>query len=307
MLDVCLLGRGGVMPIPGRALTAVAARCNGSTLLIDCGEGTQTAMRENGISFYDIDVICLTHYHADHVSGLPGLLLSMGMSGRTKPVTILGPVDLKRTVCGLRVIAPELPFPIVMNEMDPEIASVDVGPFHITAYPARHTMPCFCYSAEILRKGRFQPDKARGSGIPVRLWSRLQQGETVTVDGKTFVPEDVMGPARRGLKISNITDTRPLPSLIECARDADILIAEGMYGDDEKARDMREKGHMTMSEAAQLASDGQVKRLWMTHYSPAEREPEMYLETIGRLLPENCEADLSGTPLSLTLTFDKEE
>ena len=133
MLDICLLGTGGMMPLPYRWLTSMMARCNGSSLLIDCGEGTQIAPPEKGWSPRPIDVICFTHYHADHISGLPGLLLTMGNAERTEPLLMIGPKGLERVVTALRSIAPELPFPIVFSELTEAREQRTVGPYVIDA------------------------------------------------------------------------------------------------------------------------------------------------------------------------------
>ena len=179
MLDVCLLGTAGMMPQPHRWLTALMTRYNGSSLLIDCGEGTQIAMKEAGLSPNPIDIICFTHYHADHISGLPGLLLSMGNSDRTEPVTMIGPKGLKTVVNALRVIAPELPFPIEYVEIDGDEASYEINGYHITAYKVKHNITCYGYTIDIPRAGKFSVDAAKSLGLPVQTWSLLQKGNNV--------------------------------------------------------------------------------------------------------------------------------
>ncbi|MBQ1931806.1 MAG: MBL fold metallo-hydrolase, partial [Lachnospiraceae bacterium] len=161
MLDVCLLGTGGMMPLPYRWLTSLMLRCDGSSLLIDCGEGTQIAIKEKGWSFKPIDVICLTHYHADHVSGLPGLLLAMGNAERTEPLTIIGPRGVERVVNSLRVIAPELPFEIRFMELTERQQEMTVGPYTLTAFRVNHNIVCYGYSIQLKRAGKFQVDKAQ--------------------------------------------------------------------------------------------------------------------------------------------------
>lgn len=138
MLDVCLLGSGGMMPLPYRWLTSLMVRYNGSSLLIDCGEGTQIAVKEKGWSFKPIDVICFTHYHGDHISGLPGLLLTMGNADRTKPLTLIGPKGLERVVNALRVIAPELPFPIVFREISGPEEVFTLNGYRLKAFRVHH-------------------------------------------------------------------------------------------------------------------------------------------------------------------------
>ena len=173
MLDVCLLGTGGMMPLPRRKLTALMTRYNGSNLMIDCGEGTQVAVKEKGWSFKPIDVICFTHYHADHISGLPGLLLTMGNAERTEPLTLIGPKGLVRVVNALRVIAPELPFEIECIELTQPEETFTLYGYEITAYKVNHNVLCYGYTLEILRQGRFSPERARSQGIPLKFWNPL--------------------------------------------------------------------------------------------------------------------------------------
>lgn len=154
MLDICLLGTGGMMPMPSRFLTAMLARLNGRLALIDCGEGTQVTMKMLGWGFKAIDVICFTHFHADHISGLPGLLLTIGNAGRTEPLTLIGPVGLQRIVEGLTLIAPELPFPIEYIELTQDAPNpIRVGAFEIHHCPADHMVKCFAYRIDLKRKG----------------------------------------------------------------------------------------------------------------------------------------------------------
>ena len=197
------------MPLPKRWLTSMMARFNGSSLLIDCGEGTQIAIAEHGWSFKPIDVICFTHYHADHISGLPGILLAMANSGRTEPLTLIGPKGLERVVRGLSVITPELPFGIVLKELSEPLEKISISGMDLTAFRVSHRMICYGYSLEIRRKGRFNADRAQELEIPLRFWSRLQKGETIEEEGRIFTPDLVMGPERKGLKVTYTTDTRP--------------------------------------------------------------------------------------------------
>lgn len=283
VIDLCLLGTGGMMPLPDRALTSLYVRCNGKALLIDCGEGTQTAIRRAGLRFKPIDAIVLTHFHADHCSGLPGLLLTLGNEGRTDALDLYGPVGLERIVNNLLSIAGELPFEIRFHELKAgEESSFDCDELNILAFPLDHGMPCFGYQIELKRPGRFDPVKAKDRGIPVSLWSRLQKGQSL--DG--YVPEDVLGDPRRGLRILYATDTRPVPQIAELAQDADLLILEGMFGDPEKQDRAKEARHMMMQEATQIASEAKAKQLWLTHFSPANPEPELFTDELRKIYPE---------------------
>jgi len=285
MLDVCLLGSGGMMPLPHRWLTSLMTRYNGSNLLIDCGEGTQIAIKEKGWLFKPIDVICFTHYHADHISGLPGLLLTMGNADRRSPLTLIGPKGLERVVSALRIIAPELPFKIEYIELKEPKEEFEINGYHITAFRVNHNVVCYGYTIEIHRAGKFQVERAKDKGIPVCCWSILQKGETVEVDGITYTQEMVLGSARKGIKLTYCTDTRPTASLEEHAKNADLLICEGMYGEPGKEAKAKEYKHMTFKEAAAIARKAEVEELWLTHYSPSLVHPEEYMGSVTDIFP----------------------
>lgn len=275
MLEVTLLGTGGMMPLPDRALTSLYVRCDGRALLIDCGEGTQTAIRKAGVRFKAIDAILITHFHADHISGLPGLLLTLGNEGRTETLTMYGPRGLEETVNALRVIVPELPYEIAFREFDRGCTeSFSCCGLEGLAFPADHGMTCFGYRLERKRPGKFDPDAAKAKNIPLRLWSRLQNGE----EAEGFRPEDVLGAPRKGIRLLYATDTRPVPAITELGRGADLMILEGMFGDPDRQLRAEETGHMMMQEAAEIAREADAVRLWLTHYSPANPEPESYEE-----------------------------
>lgn len=286
MLDVCLLGTGGMMPLPYRWLTSLMVRYNGSSLLIDCGEGTQIAIKEKGWSFKPIDVICFTHYHGDHISGLPGLLLTMGNADRTKPLTLIGPKGLERVVNALRVIAPELPFQIKYMEITETEQTFELNGYRLKAFRVNHNVTCYGYTMEIDRAGKFDVERAKEQEIPQKYWKHLQKGETIETGNGILTPDMVLGPPRKGLKLTYTTDTRPTNSIRENAKDSDLFICEGMYGEKEKAAKAVEYKHMTFYEAAHLAKDAQVKEMWLTHYSPSLIRPEEYMETVRGIFPQ---------------------
>lgn len=304
MLDVCLLGSGGMMPLPHRYLTALLTRFNGSSLLIDCGEGTQIAMKEKGWSFKPVDVICFTHYHGDHISGLPGLLLTMGNVDRTEPLTMIGPKGLERVVGCLRVIAPELPFPIVYREITGAEQTFEMNGYRLKAFRVNHNVLCYGYTLEIDRAGKFDPARAREQDIPLQYWSRLQSGVTIEDGGRVFTPDMVLGPPRKGIKLTYTTDTRPTDSIRRNAAGSDLFICEGMYGEKEKAAKAVEYKHMTFYEAAALAKDAKVKEMWLTHYSPSLIRPEQYMDDVRRIFPA-ARAGKDG--MTTELTFEDSE
>ncbi|MCI8506446.1 MAG: ribonuclease Z [Lachnospiraceae bacterium] len=286
MLDVCLLGTGGMMPLPYRWLTSLMVRCGGSHLLIDCGEGTQIALKKKGWSAKPIDVICFTHYHADHISGLPGLLLTMGNAERTEPLLLVGPKGLERVVTALRTIAPELPFPIEFLELSDREQDIPAGLCHLRAFRVNHNIPCYGYSISLPRAGKFQVEKAKALELPVRYWGILQRGECVELDGKIYTPDMVMGQERKGIKVTYCTDTRPISAIAAEAAGSDLFICEGMYGEKEKEAKARENKHMTMYDAARLAKEAEVSELWLTHYSPSLSWPEDYMDEVRRIFPK---------------------
>lgn len=303
MLDICLLGTGGMMPLPYRWLTALMVRYNGSNILIDCGEGTQIAIKERGWSFKPIDMICFTHYHADHISGLPGLLLTMGNAERSEPLTLVGPKGLERVVNALRTIAPELPFSLEFIELSEAKETIQRNGYRIEAFRVNHNVVCYGYSIWIDRIGKFQPDKAKEYGVPLRAWNLLQKGECVEVDGKTVTPDMVLGEKRKGIHLTYCTDSRPTASMVEAAKGADLLICEGMYGEDGKDAKAREYKHMTFLEAAQIAAQAEPKRMWLTHYSPSLIRAEEFMPGVREIFPA-AEAGKDGK--SITLYFEEE-
>ena len=285
MLDVCLLGTGGMMPLPYRWLTSLITRYNGSSLMIDCGEGTQIALKEKGWSPKPVDVICFTHYHADHISGLPGLLLTMGNAERTEPLIMVGPRGLTKVVEALRVIAPELPFPLEFIELTQPIEHLELYGYQITAFKVNHNITCYGYTIEIPRAGQFQVEQAQKLQIPKNYWSKLQKGDTIEIEGNVYTPDMVLGPPRKGIKVTYCTDTRPVPEIARQAADADLLILEGMYAEKEKEAKARQYKHMTFYEAARIAQEAKAKEMWLTHFSPSMVRGEEFMGAVREIFP----------------------
>ncbi len=308
MIDICLLGTSGMMPLPNRFLTSLMIRYNGKSILIDCGEATQVAMKKAGWSPNPISVICITHFHADHISGLPGMLLTMGNAERTEPLLIVGPKGLKKVVDSLRVIAPELPFKIEYLELDTSTEIIEphgMPGFKIHAFKVNHNVPCYGYSFTLDRIGRFDVEAATKRGIDRRFWNKLQKGETITDEnGNVYTPDMVLGESRKGLHFTYTTDTRPTESIVTNAMDSDLFICEGMYGEPEKAKKAREHKHMTFQEAATLAKKANVKEMWLTHYSPSIVNPVMFLPETKKIF-ENTVAARDGRMISLKFEDDE--
>lgn len=278
MIDVCLLGCGGSMPTPDRSLTSLLLSFNGRKILVDCGEGTQVSMKIIGTGFKKIDVICLTHYHADHALGLPGLLLTIANSGRTEPLTIIGPSGLTAVIKGLLVIAPVLPYNLNLIEIKESSSKIDFGDIIINTTLNEHSIPCIGYSFITIRKRKFDIEKAKENNVPKSFWNKLQHGENISENGFYFTPDMVLGDIRSGIKISYVTDTRPTDNLINFIRNSELFICEGMYGENEEIEKALKNKHMIFREAAELAKSGQVKELWLTHFSPSLMEPKLYLK-----------------------------
>ncbi len=294
MIDVCLLGTGGMMPLPSRFLTSLYVRYNGRCVLIDCGEGTQITMKKRGISAKPIDVICFTHYHADHISGLPGLLLTMGNAERTEPLLMVGPKGLERVVNSLRVIAPELPFEIRFRELEGDENSFTVEEmpdFEIKAFRVNHNITCYGYTMSLRRKGKFNVEAAQAAGIDRRYWNPLQKGETVFLeDGTVYTPDMVLGQERKGIKLTYCTDSRPTDSIVRNASGSDLFICEGMYGEPDKLEKARENKHMTFYEAARMARDAGVQEMWLTHYSPSLVNPMEFMQDTKKIFSNTIAA-----------------
>lgn len=285
MLDVCLLGTGGTMPLPNRWLTSLMLRYNGRCILVDAGEGTQIAAAKCGLSLNPIDIICITHFHADHVMGIIGVLLSMGKMERSEPVTIIGPKGTGRVINSLRCAAPVLPFELRFIEVSEKVEQFDLVGIKITSFSVYHEGNCLGYSFEIPRAGKFSPEKARENDVPMKLWSKLQKGAVIEQDGRVFTPDLILGEPRKGIKLTYCTDTRPTKLIEECAAGSDLFICEGMYADREFSQKAVQKKHMMFHEAAQLALNARVGELWLTHFSPSLRNPQDYVEETRKIFP----------------------
>jgi ribonuclease Z len=305
MLDVCLLGTAGMQPLPGRRLSATLVRYDGRLVLIDCGEGTQVGVREAGWGWRGLGAIMLTHMHADHILGLPGLLLTLAQSekGADEPLTIYGPEPLLPVIKALLLFAPRLPFPIqtVVLAGGESFEIAGVPGLYGACLPLAHEIPCLGYALTVPRAPRFDPERARQLGVPQPLWKRLQCGETVEHEGGVIAPEAVLGPPRRGLRVVLATDTHPAPGLPDFVGGADLFIADAMYGEEADKPKRWEAQHLTFAESATIARDGGARRLWLTHFSPALSDPAAYLPNATAIFPATA---LGRDGLKTTLNFE---
>ena len=292
MIDICLLGTAALMPLPDRALTAAALICGGRSILFDCGEGTQTAARKHGVSLMKTDIIALTHYHGDHIFGLPGLMQTMFCMGRTSPLYITGPKGLDRELAPILRLAWGLSYEVRLFETGSEplklskLLSSWPEESRLTAFETNHRVESQGYCFSLDRAGKFFPDRAKELDIPVNLWSRLQKGESVEANGRLYVPEQVMGERRKGLKFIFTGDTSPCDNLVSAAKDADLMICEATYGEKGQAELAHERGHMNFAMASEIAAKAKAKRLWLAHYSQLITEPEDYLSNAAELFPD---------------------
>lgn len=288
MLDICLLGCGGSMPTPTRFLTSLLFQYQGKKVLVDCGEGTQVSMKLLGWGFKSIDIICITHVHGDHIIGLPGLLMTIGNSNRTAPITLIGPKGFKEIMLHLMVLCPYLPYDIHIIEVsdlyEQKINNL-IDNLSISTLPVEHTAPTVAYSFIIDRTPKFDAQKAKANQIPMTLWNRLQKGESIHYENHYYTPDMVLGDPRRGIKLSYCTDTRPIPQLPPFVQHADLFICEGMYGSNDEIEKAVSKKHMIFREAADIAKKADVKELWLTHFSPSLSDPDLYLQNAAEIFP----------------------
>lgn len=302
MIDVCLLGTAGMMPMPGRWLSCTLVRSGSNLVLIDCGEGTQIPWKALGWGFRQLGAICLTHMHADHVAGLPGVLFMVAHAGRTEPLEIYGPPGTAYVVDGLRRIAADMPFPIHIHELKSGAHFPLPGELHASCCQAAHGIPCLAYRLERRRQPAFLPEQARALGLPVQLWSKLQHGAQVEYNGQTFRPEQVMGEQRRGISLAMITDTRPTDQLSNFVRDVDLLICESMYDNPEDLSLARANAHMLAEESAGIAQKAGAHQLVLTHFSPKIIDTSL-AEKAARRVFANTQAARDG--MVITLTFSE--
>ncbi len=277
-----ILGCGGMMPLPGRHLTSVLLRREGDLFLFDCGEGTQVSLRSLNLRWKKINTIFISHTHADHITGLPGILMLSAQVDRTEPLIIIGPPKIREYIESSReVLDMYINYDIEIREIEkPSIAQTvfEGDGYRVRSFPLKHSKVCVGYSLEEdPRPGVFFPEKAKEAGVPVGpMWSNLQRGETVTLsDGSVVKSEDVMGDERKGRKFSFVTDTLYKESIAHEVADSDLLICEGMF-DKDLVESAKEKKHLTAWQAGLIASKaGGIKKMGLIHYSPRYTEKQL--------------------------------
>lgn len=298
MIDICLLGSGGMMPLPGRWLSSAVVRYGSTLTLFDAGEGTQIPWKSLGWGFKQLGTICLTHMHADHVAGLPGVLFMLANAGKTEPLDIYGPPGTRYVYEGMHRIMHEMPYPIRIHELKGGEHFPLPGGLKGSAAAALHGIPCLAYRIDLERSPLFLPEQAQALGLPVQLWSRLQHGETLTYNGRIITPSQVLGPPRRGISLAFITDTRPTQALSQFASDVDLMICESMYDNPEDLGLAQAHHHMLASEAAGLATSAGAHELILTHFSPKITDPAVAERAARRVFP-NTRAAKDGMIVTL--------
>lgn len=304
MIDVTLLGTSALLPLPNRALTAAVLFCGGHSILFDCGEGTQVAARRAGVSLMKTDIIALTHYHGDHIFGLLGLTQTMHSLGRKETLYITGPEGLEKTLEPVLKLVRWTDYEIKLFSLPKN--GLRLSEFihgwafeaKLSAFKTEHNVPSQGYCFTLGRAGKFMPQRAQELNVPVTQWGVLQKGGSVQVGDKIIFPEQVLGEPRKGLKFIFTGDTTKCDSLVEAAKGADLMICEGTYGKNEKEEVALRHGHMTFSQAAEMAKRAEVNQLWLAHYSQTIRDPRVYLENATKIFPNTiCGRDGMSTTL----------
>ena len=304
-MEAFVLGCGGMMPLPYRHLTSVLLRRDGDLFLFDGGEGTQVSLKRLNLKWKKINAIFVSHTHADHVTGLPGILMLSAQVDRKEPLYIYGPPKIKEYIeTSRRVLDMYINYPIIVKEITAPCVVHTGEDYVVRAFPLEHTKTCVGYTLEESdRPGEFNPEKARELGVPCGpLWSKLQHGEDVTAsDGSIVKPEQVLGATRSGRKFSFVTDTLFKPSIIDEVRGSDLLICEGMF-EEALADQAREKKHMTATQAATIAKEANVRRMCMIHYSPRYTDKELHilLEEAQKIWPK---AELSRDRMQIEIPY----
>ena len=303
MIDLTLLGCGGNVPMPNRFLSSLFINYKGSKILIDCGEGTQVAMKKYNCGFKNIDLILITHLHGDHIIGLIGLLQTMGNSGKTDDLTIVGPIGIIDAMKAIKVLVEYLPYKVNIIENPKQTFSLEhdiLKDIDISTLNLDHSTECIGYSLYFKRKPKFDREKAILNQVPQNLWKKLQENSSAIYKDKTYYADMVLGENRRGIKLSFITDTRPTFEIPEFIYESDLFICEGMYGDDLDISKAVKNKHMTFRESASLANAGNVDKLLLTHFSPSIENPKDFIQNATNLFEDTI---IGEDGLTLKLSY----
>jgi ribonuclease Z len=308
-LTLRFLGTSASRPTVERGVSAIALVREGETMLFDCGEGTQRQMMRYGVSFNFADCF-FSHFHTDHYLGIIGLLRTMALQGRTDLLRCWGPRGAERTLKKCESLgADRLTFPVEVVELAPG-ESVRRSDYAIHAVAAEHRgAPSLSWAlVEDIRRGRFNPERARVLGIPEGpLWGRIHRGEAVTLeDGRTLTPDELVGPPRRGRTVMITGDTRPCATVRDAAAGADLLVHEATFGEEEAVRAI-ETGHSTAREAAELARDAGVRRLILTHVSARYSRDTGELEKEARMVFPASSVARDGLEVDVAFVDDEVE
>lgn len=304
MIDLTLLGCGGNVPMPNRFLSSLFINYKGRKMLIDCGEGTQIAMKKYNCGFKNIDLILITHLHGDHIIGLIGLLQTMGNSGKTDDLTIVGPIGIIDAIKAIKVLVEYLPYKVNIIENPKQTFSLEhdiLKDIDISTINLDHSTECIGYSLYFKRKPKFDREKAILNQVPQNLWKKLQENSSAIYKDKTYYADMVLGENRRGIKLSFITDTRPTFEIPEFIYESDLFICEGMYGDDLDISKAVKNKHMTFRESASLANAGNVDKLLLTHFSPSIENPKDFIQNATNLFEDTIIGE-DGLTLKLSYT-----
>jgi ribonuclease Z len=267
-LDVIFLGTSASMPTAQRAPAALLLRRGGERLLFDCAEGTQRQLQRSSVGLPDIEEIFLTHFHADHFLGLPGMLKTFALRGRDVDLTVYGPVGLRELFARLKPFLGRLPYRLTTIELG-TAETLDRGGYVLETFALDHGVPALGYAlVERERPGRFDVEAADALGVPPgRERGILQAGDPITLaDGRVITPDELLGPARPGRKVAIAVDTAPSPTVVQAAHESDLLVHEATFGAEEKDR-ARETLHSTAAEAAEVARLATARLLALTHVS----------------------------------------
>lgn len=280
-MEAFILGTSGMMPLPNRYLTSMLLRREGSLFLFDCGEGTQVSLRRLNLRWKKIDAIFISHTHADHVTGLPGILMLSSQVDRNEPLYIIGPPKIRDYIEASRsTLDMYINYEIIVIEIDPtQRQTVYQGQnFCIKSFPLKHSKPCVGYTLEEdWRPGCFFPEKAVQLQVPRGpLWSDLQNGQIVEANGRQIKPEEVMGPKRPGRKVSFVTDTLYTDWIAQDVKESDLLVCEGMF-ERKLQESAKEKKHLCAYQAGQIAQKAEALRLGLIHYSPRYTDKELMI------------------------------